>query len=789
MLAQQQCGDGFNAETGAVGELNLEASGKAKVTAFLQTSTKISAAAKEIEADAVEACREMGKDLGMTDAELTVADDASDPGAKIKGVCAKVAAKIKLTIEETVPADAQLTFTYTPAKCTVDAMAQVMCTKTCEQKEVTETDIVCKPGKLSFSCGASCTGSCTGSCTAQCTGTCSADCMGECDAEITGTCMGMCQGQCDGTCSAMGADGRCMGTCSGTCSGKCMGMAKAKCSGTCKGQCMGTCSGSCMGSCMGSCNAMCSGAAEPPKCEEVEVKKTKTDCTSTCDASARASAMCTAPSVVLEFATNLQSNAQLKVKLDGLVTALRKGLPRFLKAYFKAKDVVEGSAKAYLDALVTVAGEVKGNVKAAACVGVATGQSRRDGQKIGGVAPAGGGLLEAVKAKGKAVVEKFACAGFTPATGMRGTTMFTGASGLKLNAMMDATVSLSKAAKEIETDALNGCKMMGEKLGVPAAMLAGDVKAVCAAVKAELDKQIAAIGAVKVRIAATPAVCTVNAMASVMCTQTCTTKTVTSTELKCKPGKLAFGCSAQCMGSCKGSCMGTISGSCTASCKGKCDARVSAKCTGMCTGSCEAMGGTTMMASGMCAGTCHGMCSGEIEGTCEGKCEGSCSAQVEASCMGSCMGGCTGTCMAMVQQPYCEEVETTMMVDECQQSCDARAKAEAMCTAPTVSVVIEGAAAAGSAATKLADAVKAGYGLLLKVQKRVTGTVQGSADVFVKGIQNAPAAIKESEPKAMAAGCLGLSVQAAVSAGVQIKASLEGAASVTASVVALASKT
>jgi hypothetical protein len=777
-VLQMQCGDGYNAETGAVGMFDLQAEANLKVRAFLDTSFKLKTAIKEIEAEGVAACEGLGKDLGMTASDLAVADD--EPGAKFKGICNKVAARIQATLEETLTADASLVVQWQPPRCVVDVMAQAMCTQMCENKTVTATEIQCKPGKLSGMCSAQCMGSCSAQCMGTCMGGCTGECNGMCDAEISGTCMGTCQGQCDGMCSVMGADGKCNGTCMGSCSGKCMGRVQAKCSGSCMGSCSASCTGSCTGGCMGSCTGSCSVMFQAPQCEEVQVMKEVTECTQTCDAQARASAKCEPGQVLVEFNSSLQRDAMKKARLETTLTALRKHLPGFFKATLRAKNVVEASASAYFKALASVAAEVKGNLKASACVGLAVNQGGGDGKRLGAAGTSSADLIAALKAKGKA----FACMGFDADKGMPGPT-FTTAAGIKLNNMLAASVSLTTAANKIQTDTLAACKAMGEKLGLPAGMLAGDVKAVCGAVKTEIDRLIGTLRAnVKVRIATTPAVCTVNAMASFRCTEMCEMKTVTQTDIQCTPAKLSGSCSAMCTGSCKGMCTARISGSCTATCMGSCDAQVSATCTGTCMGTCEAMG-TTMSVSGMCAGTCHGRCMGTISGSCQGKCEGMCSGTVEASCMGMCMGNCTGGCSVTYQAPYCEEVEVMREVTECQRSCDARAKAEAMCTAPTVNVAIEtNAADLRANATKLADALKAGYGTLLKVRKHIEGALQVSIEGFARGLEAVPAAIKESGP--MGAGCVAAAISATASASAKIKASLEGSVGIAGSVTAFA---
>ncbi len=781
---EMQCGDGYNRETGVVGELNLSGQASAKVKVFLGTAGKITAAVKEIESDALGACRAIAKDLGATDAELMVAqaDKDKDPGLEVKTVCQKAAAKIKQTIEDNVPTEASLTVQYTPAKCEVSAAAQIECTKTCEMKEVTETDIQCKPGKLSGTCGAMCMGECSGKCEGGCTGSCTAECTGKCEGSVTAECTGKCEGQCDGTCDVMGANGQCAGKCTGTCVGKCDVAVKGRCDGKCMGSCSGSCTGSCMAMCTGSCSGGCSVMYTAPKCEEIEVKKQVTECTQTCDASARAEAKCEAPMVVVEFRTNLQPDPARKMKLEALVTTLKTNLPKFLKAMAKAGNTTRATFDAYASALGKIKGEIAGSLKATACVGTALGQNGQDAQKAGGAGAGGADLLTSLKAKGKAVVAKIACDGYAPDTGGKGPT-FTGAGGLKLNAVMDASLSLVKAASGIEADTLGACKAMGDKLGI---MTPSDVKGACAAVKAEIDRIIGTLmPTVKVRVVATPPYCTINAMASFTCTQTCEMKTITQTDLKCRPGKLSGSCGATCMGQCKGSCMASVSAACSGSCMGTCTGKVSAKCTGMCTGTCTVGAMDTQVTNAACAGTCNGQCMGTIEGSCDARCDGMCMGNVEGTCMGMCSGSCTGGCSITYMAPYCEEVEVMKDVTECQQSCDAKAKCDAMCFPGNVTIAVDTNLDAEKAkVVKLVDALKTGLPVLFKVTKRIKGTVEGSVNAYVDMVKGLPDTIKNSG--LMGAGCVAAVVTYSASATAKITASAEAALSVTTAAIARA---
>jgi hypothetical protein len=388
------------------------------------------------------------------------------------------------------------------------------------------------------------------------------------------------------------------------------------------------------------------------------------------------------------------------------------------------------------------------------------------------------------------------CAGYNPSTGQVGPAFDnTAAAGRKLNAIMQTSVSLVKAANEIHADAVNACKEMGGMLGVPAAeleptpdqaMLPGaQAKAACSKVKAKIDEIIATLNPmVKFRLVATPAVCTISAEFHHNCVQMCEMKTITETELHCKPGKLSGHCSAMCTGSCSGTCMGSCKGSCSATCKGKCTGQVSAKCMGVCQGTCE--GTCTAMnadgtCNGMCNGTCHGSCSAEIEGSCSGTCEGSCSASCSGSCTGMCMGSCTGGCSVMYQRPYCQEVEVMREVTECETSCETRARAEASCTEPKLELTVESNLEAEKMKAKnLVAALKVGLPRLLKIIQRAGGTIKASAESYQTSLSGLPSAIVGAGVQG--ARCVTAAATATGRAVGQISASVDVSISVNASV-------
>ena len=339
----------------------------------METSVALVKAAREINEDALGACRLMARELGIPDAELAPpSEQAGVPAAETRAACTRVRAEIDKVVATLNPT-VRITIVATPAVCTVSAEVEHRCVETCEQKTYTETELRCTPGKLSGVCGATCSGSCSGTCSLGCRGSCSATCTGTCSGRMSGKCEGTCGGVCDGTCSAMvGADGRCSGTCTGTCHGTCTGKIEGQCDARCEGSCSATCTGECTAMCSGRCTGGCSIMYQAPRCEEYEVTYVKTECEKTCETKARCEAMCTEPQLSVAVASNL---ADEKMKAAKLIAALKVGLPKILKVLERAGNVIKSSGEAYASALNGLPRAVIGaGLQAGACV-IAAGQA------------------------------------------------------------------------------------------------------------------------------------------------------------------------------------------------------------------------------------------------------------------------------------------------------------------------------------------------------------------------------------------------------------------------------
>jgi hypothetical protein len=369
-------GDVYDATTGRKKDFGVDAAGR-KINALLDTSVALVKAAREINDDTLGACKAMAQELAIPAAELAAVAGKTETQV----TCQRVKQEIDTLLKANLNVGAKLTVVYTPPACVIDAQYQRTCVQTCEDKQITETELRCKPGKLSGGCSATCMGSCRGTCSAGCTGTCTATCNGKCTLDVTGTCSGKCTGTCNGTCATMGADGKCAGMCTGTCTGKCETTVNGACEGKCEGGCSGSCYGSCSASCSGTCTGGCSVEFQAPKCEEVEVTYTVTECTQSCETQARAQAECTEPQLLVDFQHTF--TGEKKAKIDLIIKTLKLGMPKLLKVAHRAGVVIKGSADAYYEALNGLPTAIlQSGIQAGACV---TSAVQATGQALGSI--------------------------------------------------------------------------------------------------------------------------------------------------------------------------------------------------------------------------------------------------------------------------------------------------------------------------------------------------------------------------------------------------------------------
>lgn len=155
-----------------------------KLKAFLEATAQLSADTNRVVDVVRESCTIMGKELGMSPADL---------GGQTKDVCAKVYGQIDANLKVAFKGKAALKIDYKPAVCRVNVEATAKAAAECE-------------GKASADVGASC----------------------------SGTCNGRCEGTCAGSAGTSGSGGECHGQCKGTCHGSCEGHANVEASAQCK---------------------------------------------------------------------------------------------------------------------------------------------------------------------------------------------------------------------------------------------------------------------------------------------------------------------------------------------------------------------------------------------------------------------------------------------------------------------------------------------------------------------------------------------------------------------------
>jgi hypothetical protein len=239
----------------ATARISANARANAKIRTFLIAARDVHRVSVQMESQATEACRAMGRDLGLTDAHM--APRSNEPGAASQAACGALSTQIDAILRQGVSVRVQAT----PPACQANASAKAQCDGAC--------DVELDPGAIVAQCEP-----------ARLSGYCRGQCRGQCD--------GTCQGQCQGTCTARDAQGNCVGRCQGTCTG----------------------------SCDATCHASCQGQWEAPRCEGmVRPPSADADCNASCSAHAELSATCTPGHVEVEGAQNLDMAVRLAATL------------------------------------------------------------------------------------------------------------------------------------------------------------------------------------------------------------------------------------------------------------------------------------------------------------------------------------------------------------------------------------------------------------------------------------------------------------------------------------------
>jgi hypothetical protein len=324
-----------------------------KIKGFLDASYSLNKVVADMEIGLIASCGKLGKDLGLSDAELK-GDAGGGKGAE--KVCGAVSAKLSGMLKAN--AEAKLTVQVDPPKCYADIDFMTKCLGDCGSPVTGgKLEASCKGGEISGKCDAECKGKCSVDAGASCTGTCKASCSGKCDVGFKGTCGGKCDGKCDGKDSKGAA-------CAGTCDGKCDAKAEGTCSGTCEGKCSGSCELKAAAKCSGSCTGGCSAEVKAPKCSgDFEPPNVSVECQMQCTAKGAATATCDPPNV------RVVASGKANADATKLMAALQTSLPDIVKVQLgsakKLTGAVQGVSKAGLE-VKDVA--LKAGGKAVACV-------------------------------------------------------------------------------------------------------------------------------------------------------------------------------------------------------------------------------------------------------------------------------------------------------------------------------------------------------------------------------------------------------------------------------------
>ena len=299
---------------------------------------------------------------------------------------------------------------------------------------------------------------------------------------------------------------------------------------------------------------------------------------------------------------------------------------------------------------------------------------------------------------------------------------------VKVRSFVAATRDLVDVSVQMEGEAANACRRMGQDLGLSASDLAarsnepGDAARVaCGAVAARIDAMLR-MGA-QIQVSAQLPQCSANLDARARCSGTCQAQ-VDPGEIvaRCDPGRLSGYCAGRCSGGCEGTCRGQ--------CNGECSARD---------------------ASGQCAGRCSGTCYGGCDATCHAHCEG------------------------QWQAPRCEGYVQGPSVDaECQASCNARAEFRGGCTPPVVTV--RGGQNVADV-MRLAATLQQNLPELLHAEFALGKRLFASAETVVQVGAALPKIIGDAGAEAIA--CTAAAADASIVASARIRVSVQASASVT----------
>jgi len=288
--------------TGDFTKMSIKGGGsvEGKIKGFLNASYSLQKAVAGVRVELHDACTDLGKALGVPEAEMK----DEDPDKAAEKACNAAAAKVSATMK--AGASGQITVEIDPPKCFVPVDAMTKCFDSCGPAfKPGKLEASCKGGEIVGKCDAECHGTCTAEVGAECHGSCKAACQGKCDAKFSGTC----GGKCDGTCEGKNVSGKC----EGTCEGKCDAQASGTCGGSCDGKCSGGCELKAKGKCEGSCSGGCTAEVKEPKCTgEFEPPEVDVSCRLQCSAKTVADVKCAPPDVRIVAKGKAGATADLK---------------------------------------------------------------------------------------------------------------------------------------------------------------------------------------------------------------------------------------------------------------------------------------------------------------------------------------------------------------------------------------------------------------------------------------------------------------------------------------------
>jgi len=287
---------------------------EAKFKGLLDAVYSVNKLTIDMETGLIESCGELGKALGMPEADLK-AEPSKGEGAK--KVCEAVAAKIGGIVKAN--AEAKLSIEIGEPKCGADVDALIDCFKGC--------GVTIDPGKIAANCEGG-----------EISGKCDAECKGSCSVEGGVACKGKCDGTCEGKCDGKDAKGAaCSGKCDGKCGGSCKIEGSAKCEGTCSGG--------------------CTAEIKAPKCStEFKPPSVSADCQMNCAAKTAASVTCSPPTV------KITNSGKASADIDSLIKNLQVSVPKIAKIQLGLAKRLVGQVKGLATACAALPDIAKGLV-------------------------------------------------------------------------------------------------------------------------------------------------------------------------------------------------------------------------------------------------------------------------------------------------------------------------------------------------------------------------------------------------------------------------------------------